>query len=104
MIDFHFYYYRTDSLIQKTIRQKFAHCTVLTIAHRLNTVMDSDRVLLMDRGQMMEFDHPHKLLQNPDSMLSQMVAQLGKAAERNLKDIARDAYDRHIKFIEEPAD
>lgn len=66
--------------------------------------MDSDRVLVMDRGQMMEFEHPHKLLQNPDSMLSQMVAQLGKATENHLKEVAKEAYDRHIKFIEEPAD
>lgn len=43
---------QTDSLIQKTVRKKFIHCTVFTIAHRLNTIMDSDKILVMDQGHL----------------------------------------------------
>jgi ABC-type multidrug transport system fused ATPase/permease subunit len=44
------HYYRTDELIQATIRRRFVDCTVLTIAHRLHTIIDSNRVLVMDAG------------------------------------------------------
>eukprot|EP00123_Amoebidium_parasiticum_P016908 comp23635_c0_seq1/m.40294 comp23635_c0_seq1/g.40294 ORF comp23635_c0_seq1/g.40294 comp23635_c0_seq1/m.40294 type:complete len:1411 (-) comp23635_c0_seq1:61-4293(-) len=54
----------TDGLIQATIRQKFADCTVLTIAHRINTILDSDKIMVMDSGQLVEFDTPAALLRN----------------------------------------
>lgn len=57
--------FETDSLIQKTIRQGFNESTVLTIAHRINTIMDYDRVLVLDHGLVAEFDSPSALLQNP---------------------------------------
>jgi ABC-type multidrug transport system fused ATPase/permease subunit len=53
----------TDVLIQAVVRKSFGHCTVLTIAHRLNTIMDADKVLVMDAGQAAEYDTPHELLQ-----------------------------------------
>lgn len=83
---------RTDELIQKTIRRKFEDCTVLTIAHRLNTVMDSDRILVMDAGNAVEFDHPHVLLQNTKSYLYSMVQETGQAMANALIGIARESY------------
>nr|XP_054771514.1 ATP-binding cassette sub-family C member 5-like [Lytechinus pictus] len=64
----------TDSLIQQTIRTAFSNCTTLTIAHRLNTVLDSDRILVMDDGRVAEFDTPSTLRSNPNSIFSGMVA------------------------------
>eukprot|EP00741_Cyanophora_paradoxa_P022691 tig00021494_g21913.t1 len=78
----------TDAVIQRTIRQQFAGSTVLTIAHRLNTVMDSDRILVLDRGRVAEFDSPAALLARPDSVLSAMVDQTGPAAARHLRRVA----------------
>ncbi|XP_077481256.1 ATP-binding cassette sub-family C member 3 isoform X3 [Stigmatopora argus] len=52
----------TDDLIQSTIRTQFEDCTVFTIAHRLNTIMDYTRVLVLDKGQIAEFDTPANLL------------------------------------------
>lgn len=81
---------QTDALIQHTIRKKFANCTVLTIAHRLHTVMDSDKVLVMDAGTMVEFDHPHVLLQNKSGYLYSMVQQTGKTMAEVLIKIAEN--------------
>ena len=55
---FEFYFWRTDALIQKTIRTEFEDCTVITIAHRLNTIIDSDRIGVISDGKMIEFDSP----------------------------------------------
>ncbi|XP_030195268.1 canalicular multispecific organic anion transporter 2 isoform X1 [Gadus morhua] len=52
----------TDDLIQSTIRTQFEDCTVFTIAHRLNTIMDYTRVLVLDKGEISEFDTPSQLL------------------------------------------
>uniref|UniRef100_A0A671QUL1 Canalicular multispecific organic anion transporter 2-like n=1 Tax=Sinocyclocheilus anshuiensis TaxID=1608454 RepID=A0A671QUL1_9TELE len=52
----------TDDLIQSTIRTQFEDCTVFTIAHRLNTIMDYTRVLVLDKGQIAEFDTPTNLI------------------------------------------
>ncbi|CAN7994934.1 unnamed protein product, partial [Ixodes hexagonus] len=63
----------TDSLIQQTIRKEFTGCTVLTIAHRLNTIMDYDRILVLEQGRVAEFDTPSNLLANESSIFHSMA-------------------------------
>ncbi|XP_048799527.1 multidrug resistance-associated protein 1-like isoform X4 [Lagopus muta] len=66
----------TDNLVQSTIKREFYNCTILTIAHRLHTVMDSERVLVLDAGRILEYDTPHNLLQRKGAF-SKMVAEAG---------------------------
>uniref|UniRef100_A0A8C5U3W5 Multidrug resistance-associated protein 4 n=1 Tax=Malurus cyaneus samueli TaxID=2593467 RepID=A0A8C5U3W5_9PASS len=83
---------RTDELIQKTIRETFAHCTVLTIAHRLNTIIDSDRIMVLDAGRLKEYGEPYILLQEQDSLFYKMVQQMGKTEAASLMETAKRVY------------
>ena len=69
--------HNTDELIQNTIRTQFSDCTVLTIAHRLNTIMDSTRILVLDKGKVVEFDTPRSLLKKKRSLFYSMAQQAG---------------------------
>jgi len=68
----------TDAAIQQMIRENFASATILTIAHRLNTIMDSDRVLVLDDGHVAEFDSPSALI-NKGGIFASMVEKSNKA-------------------------
>ncbi|KAI7821393.1 P-loop containing nucleoside triphosphate hydrolase protein [Gamsiella multidivaricata] len=68
----------TDELIQKTIRKEFKDRTVLTIAHRIKTVMDSDRILVLDKGRVQEYEAPSELLKRKDSLFYQLAEQAGE--------------------------
>jgi ABC-type multidrug transport system fused ATPase/permease subunit len=63
----------TDAIIQQMIRENFADATVMTIAHRLNTIMDSDRVLVLDDGVIAEYDSPQRLLEKEDGLFRAMI-------------------------------
>jgi len=76
---------QTDALIQTTIRNKFKDCTVLTIAHRLHTIMDSDKVMVLDAGHIVEFAAPFELLTASQSnVFHSMVMQTGKTTFEHL--------------------
>lgn len=80
----------TDALIQKTIKSQFKDCTVLMIAHRLNTIMDSDKIVVMDNGQVVEYDHPHVLLRRKNGVFSKMVDSTGDKTSKYLKKVAEE--------------
>ncbi|KAG4077286.1 hypothetical protein HA402_009915 [Bradysia odoriphaga] len=82
----------TDTLIQQTIREKFADCSVLTVAHRLHTIMDSDRVLVMDSGKAVEFAAPHELMQTKNGIFYEMVHTLGPQEVDRLTRIAAEKF------------
>ena len=67
----------TDELIQSTIREQFTNCTIITIAHRLNTVIDYDKILVLNQGQLAEYDSPNNLLQNTNSIFHSMAKDAG---------------------------
>ena len=64
--------FATDGLIQETIRTEFKHCTVLTIAHRVSTILDYDRVMVLEGGNIVEFDRPEKLLKLQDGKFAEL--------------------------------
>ena len=87
--------HETDQIIQRIIRTEFADHTVLTIAHRLETIVDCDRVMVMEDGAVAELDAPGVLLRDPGSRFARMAAKAGitgaGAAERDGGDAAAAA-------------
>ncbi|XP_029127877.1 ABC transporter C family member 3-like isoform X3 [Cajanus cajan] len=65
----------TDNIIQQTVSQHFSECTVITIAHRITSILDSDTVLFLNQGLVEEYDSPKKLLMDKSSSLAQLVAE-----------------------------
>ncbi|KAI3651736.1 hypothetical protein MP228_003039 [Amoeboaphelidium protococcarum] len=92
----------TDLLIQTAIRENFKDVTVLTIAHRLNTIIDSDRVLVLDQGKILELDDPVTLLEKKNGSFKDLVDQTGPATAKRLYDLALEGQkQRNSKVAEE---
>mmetsp|Transcript_9368 Transcript_9368/g.17259 ORF Transcript_9368/g.17259 Transcript_9368/m.17259 type:complete len:1422 (-) Transcript_9368:53-4318(-) len=84
----------SDVAIQKSLRTSFKKATCITIAHRLQTVVDSDRILVLDSGSVLEYDSPAELLNDPNSAFSGMVAELGPKLADRMRRKARGSLGR----------
>ena len=93
--------YETDNFVQQRIAERLAHATQFTIAHRLQTIANYDKVLALDRGRKIEFDEPYKLLvkqigdteiTNIEGHFSVMVQNTGPISSKKIFEIAREAY------------
>ncbi|XP_065620670.1 ABC transporter C family member 8 isoform X3 [Quercus suber] len=72
----------TDAILQRIIRQEFSECTVITVAHRVPTVIDSDMVMVLSYGKLVEYDKPSKLLET-NSSFAKLVAEYWSSCRRN---------------------
>ncbi|KAL4499696.1 hypothetical protein ABPG72_017236 [Tetrahymena utriculariae] len=79
---------KTDWIIQDMIRKEFQDTTVITIAHRLKTIIQYDRILVLSEGEIKEFDTPKQMLNNPNSYLSQLIRENGKEHEIEMRNLA----------------
>lgn len=104
---------KTDEMIQRALRTEFRHSTVLVIAHRLNTIIDCDLVLVLDHGRVVEVGSPLELLQKyrpvsansdlPEAPLvsfARMVGETGAAMEQLLRDRAQQAANMRAKTVQ----
>lgn len=69
--------YQTDALVQQTIAQEFSHCTILCIAHRLRTIVNYDRILVLEDGEMLQYGSPQELLREEDGMFRRLCEASG---------------------------
>ncbi|CUM68582.1 uncharacterized protein PRCAT00006309001 [Priceomyces carsonii] len=67
----------TDQILQQTIRTEFKEKTIITIAHRLNTIIDSDKIIVLEKGEVKEFDSPENLLKDSSSLFYSLCKQGG---------------------------
>tara|TARA_B110000977_G_scaffold200812_1_gene292715 strand:+ start:9872 stop:14014 length:4143 start_codon:yes stop_codon:yes gene_type:complete len=89
----------SDALIQKTVREAFAHCTTLTIAHRLNTIMDSDKVAFLDDGRLTEYGEPNELLKDKTGSFTALVNQSGSKNSKFLASLSEQAASKRASAV-----
>lgn len=72
---------KTESIIYKAMNEAFKNSTVITVAHRLNTVINSDRILVLEGGLLKEYDNPQVLLKNPNSFFASLYNESQKESK-----------------------
>ena len=82
----------TEQIVQETIKKVFDDRTTITIAHRLDTIIESDKVLVMEAGELKEYESPAKLLGDRSSMFSRLVDKTGVAAAAALRKMANEHF------------
>jgi len=101
----------TDAIIQKALRTKFSNVTVLTIAHRLNTIIDYDKILVLSKGEVLEYDTPKNLLYETNengelvpctsTEFSKLVDETGPVNAALLRQLALDKDAQHEPIVQE---
>lgn len=81
----------TDAMIQRTIRSEFRDTTIISIAHRLGTIVTSDYILVLSNGAVVEYDKPAVLLRDPNSQFTHLVEEMGEAAAAKMRELAERA-------------
>jgi ABC-type multidrug transport system fused ATPase/permease subunit len=90
--------FQTDQLIQQTIKNEFKNVTILTIAHRINTIIDYDKVIVMSNGQIAEFDTISNLIKDENSLFKRLVNEMDSVSSKN-EDVQRQQSNDSIQIL-----
>lgn len=88
----------TDDFLKETIRSKFAGCTVLTVAHRLDSIIDSDLVIVVDEGRVVEYGKPNFLLEQKNGSFFAIAKKNGESEFERLKKITEEVYKIYCTY------
>jgi ATP-binding cassette subfamily C (CFTR/MRP) protein 4 len=80
---------RTDKLLQEAVAKSFRDATIIAVAHRLDTVIDYDKILVLGAGAVLEYGSPHELIEKVNGAFSSMVDDTGDEMSKLLRSIAK---------------